>query len=90
MSNKNWEYYRRNIYPVVKEMQEKKGVKLWYEVWIDLSEQFDDKMWPTIKDLPVEAAAKYVLNWLVEQEHFYDSPHYIEMLNGQLSQADFA
>lgn len=91
MNNKAWNYYKKEIRPLVHNLLENKlkGKHFWYEVWIDLDEQFDDEVWPMIKGLPVDAAAKYIFEWLVKREEFYDSPKYYEMLDKLVATADF-
>lgn len=90
MNNNAWNYYKREIRPAVYKLKEKVWPKpFWYEVWIDLDERFDDEVWPAIKGLPVEAAAKYVLDWLIAQERFYSSPRYYQMLDKLVAYADF-
>lgn len=91
MDNKAWNYYKKEIRPLVHNLLENKlkGKHFWYEVWIDLDERFDDEVWPMIKGLPVDAAAKYIFEWLVKREEFYDSPKYYEMLDRLLATAEF-
>ena len=91
MNDKAWNYYEKEIQPLVYDLMDKKmeGKYFWYEVWIDLDERFDDEVWPVINGLPVEAAAKYVFEWLVRRDEYYDSPKYYEMLNKLVAAADF-
>jgi hypothetical protein len=91
MNDKAWNYYKKEIQPLVIYLVHKKmeGNHFWYEVWIDLDERFDNEVWPVINGLPVEAAAKYVFEWLVKRDEYYGSPKYYEMLDKLVASADF-
>ena len=53
----------------------------WYEVFIDFSEDFDDVLYPLIKDLPYEAAFDLCWGYLQRRDDYYSSPSWIEDLN---------
>jgi len=76
---KAWEKYNNTIKPMLKEREDCQG--LWYETWIDLGEAWEDKWFEAFKFMSdkeiVEACAKY----LNQQERFYDSPDYYDMLD---------
>jgi len=61
----------------------------WYEVRIDYYERFETEVYPIVKNMPKQNAAKYVLNYLIEREKFYSSPKYYEMLDRLVASADF-
>ena len=64
---------------MLKKREDCKG--LWYETWIDLDEAWEDKWFAAFQFMTdnqiVDACAKY----LNEQERFYDSPDYYDMLD---------
>lgn len=76
---KAWEKLDGTIIPALKKRPDCKG--LWYEVWIDLDESWEDKWFAAFRLMKdediIEACAKY----LNEQERFYSSPGYYDMLN---------
>ena len=76
---KAWEKLDNTILPMLHKREDCKG--LWYEVWIDLDEAWEDKWFSAFQFMPdkeiVEACAKY----LNEQERYYDSPDYYDMLD---------
>jgi hypothetical protein len=77
--DKCWETYDNTILPMLHKREDCKG--LWYEVWIDLDECWEEKWFASFrymadKDI-VEVCAKY----LNDQERFYDSPDYYDMLD---------
>jgi hypothetical protein len=76
---KAWEKYDNTILPILKKREDCKG--LWYETWIDLNEEWEDKWFSAFKFLTdnqiVEACAKY----LNEQERYYHSADHYDMLD---------
>lgn len=53
----------------------------WYEVFVDFNEDFDEVLYPVIKDLPYWAAFDLCWGYLQSREDYYDSPSWIEDLN---------
>lgn len=74
-----WDKYDKVIDPALKKRPDCKGI--YYEAWIDLHEDWVEMWFKTFRFLGdeeiVEACAKY----LNEQERFYSSPDYYDMLN---------
>ena len=56
----------------------------WYEVFIDFSEDFDEVLYPLIKDLPYEAAFDLCWGYLQRRDDYYASPSWIEDLNDMI------
>lgn len=77
-TEKAWAKYK-NIRPMLGKRPDCDGI--YYEAWVDLSEAWIDMWFSTLRfmkdDEIVEVCAKY----LNEQERFYDSNDYIDMLN---------
>ena len=61
----------------------------WYEVWIDFGEDFDEIIYPKIKDLQPDAAARYCLDYMERRERFYGSPYYYAMLDKMVADVKF-
>ena len=87
---KAWEKLNNTILPMLKKREDCKG--LWYETWIDLDEAWEDKWFAAFQFMTdnqiVDACAKY----LNEQERFYDSPDYYDMLDrmvGSISEEEW-
>lgn len=84
---KNWEYYNNKFVPLVRQQLEKLTGKneIWYECWIDFEEselnQF--KWWNYIQNYP-HLASYVTAKMLIKYDKWYDSPKYVEMLNGML------
>lgn len=57
--------------------------ELWYEVWIDLAEDWFS-MWGILKEMPFEERVEKCAAYLNERERFYGSADYTDMLNGML------
>lgn len=57
---------------------------LWYEVFYDFADDFDEKIYPIIKDMPYETAFTYCWGLLRDYDAYYDSDQYIKDLNGML------
>ena len=78
-TKKAWDKYKNTIRPMLRKRPDCDDI--YYETWIDLSEAWIDMWFSTLRfmkdDEIVEVCAKY----LNEQERFYDSSDYIDMLN---------
>ena len=77
------------LYNDIKERCKEKKERFWYEVFIDFSEDFDDVIYPTIKDLPYDAALDLCWGYLVRRELYYSSPQWIEDLDKSLHDTTF-
>lgn len=81
-TKKAWDKYKNTIRPMLGKRPDCDDI--YYEAWIDLSEAWIDMWFSTLRfmkdDEIVEVCAKY----LNEQERFYDSSDYIDMLNNEL------
>ena len=77
--NEGWDKYTKVIKPALHERPDCSGH--WYEVWVDLDEDWDEMWLRTFRFLGdneiVEACAKYIN----ERSRFYDSPDYYDMLD---------
>jgi len=65
----------------------KEGKSFWYEVFIDLDEQFDG-IYPYIKDMPYQVAFDTCLGYLYRMDAYYYSPQYYEDLNKMIATID--
>lgn len=81
-TKKAWDKYKNTIRPMLRKRPDCDDI--YYEAWIDLSEAWIDMWFSTLRfmkdDEIIEVCAKY----LNEQERFYDSSDYIDMLNNEL------
>lgn len=67
-----------HLVQLLKQRADCKG--LWYETWIDLSDNWEI-MWPTLRLMGEREQLEVCAKFLNEQERFYDSKDYIDMLN---------
>ena len=77
--DKAWEKYDNTIEPMLRQRADCKG--LWYETWIDLSETWENKWMQSFRFMDDKAIVEVCAKYLNEQERFYDSPDYIDMLD---------
>ena len=77
-----WEKYDNTIKPMLKKRTDCKG--LWYETWIDLSETWIDKWFSAFQFMSDEEIVNNCAKYLNEQQRFYDSPDYYDMLNNMV------
>lgn len=87
---KNWEYYHNKFVPLVRQQLEKLTGKneIWYECWIDFEEsklqgKVQANWWNYIQNYP-HLASYVTAKILIKYDKWYDSPKYVEMLNGML------
>ena len=76
---KGWEKYRNTIHPMLNQRIECQH--LYYEVWIDLSDSWKDKWMSTFRFMSDDEIVEVCAKFLNEQERFYNSEDYIDMLN---------
>lgn len=76
---KAWEKYNNTIEPMLKQRADCK--KLWYETWIDLEESWIDKWFASFQFMGDKEIVEVCAKYLNEQERFYGSPDYYDMLN---------
>ena len=57
---------------------------LWYEVWIDLSENWES-MWGILKEMTFGERVEKCAAYLNERERFYGSSDYTDMLDAMLA-----
>ena len=86
--DKAWEVYDNIINPSLKLRPECKG--LWYEVWIDLSEDWIDKWFSSFRYMENKDIIEVCVKYLNDRERFYDSSDYIDMLNKMVADCDFS
>lgn len=75
---KAWEKYNNTIHPMLHQRIECQH--LYYEVWIDLSDSWIEK-WQTFRFMSDDEIVEVCAKFLNEQERFYKSEDYIDMLN---------
>ena len=86
--DKAWEVYDNIINPSLKLRPECKG--LWYEVWIDLSEDWIEKWFASFRFMEYKDIVEVCVKYLNERERFYGSSDYTDMLNGMLKECEFS
>lgn len=77
--DKAWEKYNHTIQPMLHQRIECQH--LWYEVWIDLSDSWIDKWMDAFRYMRDDEIVEVCVKFLNEQERFYSSPDYTDMLN---------
>lgn len=86
--DKAWEVYDNIIKPSLKLRPECKG--LWYEVWIDLSEDWLEKWFASFRYMEYKTIVEVCVKYLNDRERFYGSSDYTDMLNGMLKNCEFS
>jgi hypothetical protein len=86
--DKAWEVYDNIINPSLKLRPECKG--LWYEVWVDLSEDWIDKWFASFRYMENKDIIEVCVKYLNDRERFYGSSDYTDMLNGMIKNCDFS
>lgn len=76
---KGWERYNKIILPMLHQRIECQH--LYYEVWVDLSDSWEDKWMSTFRLMRDDEIVEVCVKFLNEQERFYNSDDYIDMLN---------
>jgi hypothetical protein len=61
----------------------------WYEVFVDFDEDFDDAIYPIIKDMDISAAYTHCLGYMYMRDAYYFSPEYFEDLNEMVRNCKF-
>lgn len=80
--DKAWEKYKNTVKPALKKRAD--CANLYYETWIDLEESWIDKWMQSFQFMSDKEIIEVCAKFLNEQERFYDSPDYIDMLNRML------
>lgn len=86
--DKAWEVYDNIINPSLKLRPECKG--LWYEVWIDLSEDWIDKWFSSFRYMENKDIIEVCVKYLNDRERFYGSSDYTDMLDKMVAECDFS
>lgn len=60
---------------------------LWYEVWIDLAEDWES-IWGILKNMEFAERVEHCARYLNDRERFYGSSDYTDMLNGMLANCE--
>ena len=76
---KAWEKFDNTINPMLLKRPDCK--KLWYECWIDLEECWEEKWFASFRFMKDEDIVEVCAKYLNEQERFYSSPDYYDMLD---------
>jgi hypothetical protein len=84
---KCWEKYKNTIHPALNRRPDCKG--LWYEVWIDLDECWEGKWFSSFRFMKDEDIIEVCAKYLNEQERFYSSPDYTDMLDKMVENIKF-
>lgn len=79
--DKAWEVYNNIINPSLKLRPECKCP--WYEVWIDLSEDWFKKWFASFRYMEYKDFIEVCVKYLNDRERFYGSSDYTDMLNGK-------
>lgn len=79
--------YVNTILPALKGKEECKTI--YYEAWCDLDESFVEKWFSCFRYMDDNAIIEACVNFLYEQDRFYGSGDYIDMLNTCLKHAKF-
>lgn len=53
----------------------------WYEVFIDFGEDFDEFIYPKIKDMDYEEQFTFCLGYMYRRDNYYFSPEHYDALN---------
>ena len=77
--DKAWEKYNNTIKPMLTKRIECQHI--WYEAWIDLTNSWEDKWMHTFRFMGDAEIVEVCVKFLNEQERFYKSVDYIDMLN---------
>ena len=67
------------FFPALYKRIECKG--LYYETWIDLDESWEEKWFSSFRYMKDDEIVDVCVKYLNEQERFYSSPDYYDMLN---------
>jgi hypothetical protein len=85
---KAWKIYDEVIEPSLTKRPECKG--LWYEVWIDLSEDWIDKWFSSFRYMENKDIIEVCVKYLNDRERFYGSSDYTDMLDKMVAECDFS
>lgn len=77
--DKAWEKYNNTIKPMLRNRIE--CAHIYYEAWIDLTDSWIDKWMQTFRFMNDDEIVEVCVKYLNEQERFYSSPDYVDMLN---------
>lgn len=80
---KCWEKYDKTILPALYKRTECKG--LYYETWIDLDESWEEKWFSSFQYMKDDEIVDVCVKYLNQQERFYSSPDYYDMLNKMIA-----
>ena len=86
--DKAWKVYNEIIRPELSRRPECKG--LWYEVWVDLSEDWIEKWFASFRYMEYKTIVEVCVKYLNDRERFYGSSDYTDMLNGMLKNCEFS
>lgn len=83
---KAWNTYDNVIRPMLCKRPECKG--LWYETWIDLSEDWIEKWFASFRYMEVNEIVEVCVKYLNDRERFYGSADYTDMLDKMVAECE--
>jgi hypothetical protein len=69
------------------DMYEKEHNHWWYEVFVDFDEDFDEFIYPKIKDMDYEEQYTFCLGYMYRRDAYYFSPNYYNDMNEMVKNA---
>jgi hypothetical protein len=87
--DKLYNILRRMLVKYDNDKYDKERKAWWYEVFADFNEDFEDAIYPVIKDMELHQAYTYCLGYMYMRDFYYDSQDYINDLNDMLNNCKF-
>lgn len=79
-----YEKLKKDLNEYNKKRYEKEHKCWWYEVFIDFGEEFDDCIYPIIKDMNYQDQFTYCFGYMERSDNYYNSDEHYENLNQML------
>lgn len=57
----------------------------WYEVFIDFDDDFDECIYPKIKDIEYDGQYTFCLGYMFRRDEYYFSPNYYKSMNAMVA-----
>ena len=84
---KCWEKFENTIRPMLYEREDCK--KLWYECWIDLKEDWEEKWFACFRFMRDKDIVEVCATYLNEQDRYYDSDDHYDALDRMVAGIDW-